>query len=389
MIRLNCLACNDFFLLAQRDFISDFSSRSNAAASAKDFESGEAPSKFLKFLASALQPRHSPSIKDDPRDSNPHQIPVSLVNSHWRWKPALILFVGSIIFTLLFWRALPAKYGEGENSDYVDYYKPVAESLLDGRGFVLPDGKLASRYPPGYPCLLAGLFGLSKVSGLSEAVVIAGFTLFCTALSVLLIYWLASMFWGIWPAGIAAGAWMSYPFLLWLTLQPHSETPFLVVFYASVCLFWLALRRRTRGWPVYFLLGCLLGIAMLIRPIALLLGFVFGLVLWLVGTEFSKRQRLFLASMISCGNLATVLPWEAWLYQRTGKVVLLSTSGVRAMRDGLTFAVKAKGFRHGLKVPNDVAELMRAIDSRYQELDSIGSVASLLLEQLKERPSRL
>jgi hypothetical protein len=49
------------------------------------------------------------------------------------------------------------------------------------------------------------------------------------------------------------------------------------------------------------------------------------------------------------------------------------------MRDGLTFAVKAKGFRHGVKVPNDVAELMRAVDSRYQELDSIGSVVSLLV----------
>jgi hypothetical protein len=67
---------------------------------------------------------------------------------------------------------------------------------------------------------------------------------------------------------------MSYPFLLWLTIQPYSEIPFLVVFYASVCLLWLALLRRTRRWLVYFLLGCLLGIAMLIRPIALLLGFV-------------------------------------------------------------------------------------------------------------------
>jgi hypothetical protein len=93
--------------------------------------------------------------------------------------------------------------------------------------------------------------------------------------------------------------------------------------------------------------------------------------------------------MILLGNLATILPWEAWLYHRTGKLVLLSTSGVRAMRDGLTFAVKVKGFRHGLKVPNDVAELMRAVDSRYQELDSIGSVVSLLVEQLKVRPVAL
>jgi hypothetical protein len=63
MIGLNCVLCNDFFLLAQRDFISDSGIDIERCASGEDVKSGDAPLKFLKFLASALQLRHSPASK--------------------------------------------------------------------------------------------------------------------------------------------------------------------------------------------------------------------------------------------------------------------------------------------------------------------------------------
>ena len=124
--------------------------------------------------------------------------------------------------------------------------------------------------------------------------------------------------------------WMTYPFALWLTKQPNSEIPFLVVLYGGFYLFWYVLLRKSRAWPLYFLSGLLAGFAMLIRPIAIGIVMVMSIILRVMGREMTARFRLFLVAMLLLGNLVAIAPWEAWVYSTTGRIVMISTGGAPA-----------------------------------------------------------
>jgi len=272
-------------------------------------------------------------------------------------------------------------------TDYQSFYEPVARSILAGRGFRLEDQRPATRYPPGYPLLLASLFGLSAWLNLSEGVMLSAFALLGMGLTSILVFSTARTVWGVRPALASSLIWMTYPGALWLTKQPNSEIPFVLVFYGTLSLFWSALLRQRRAWPVYFLCGLLAGVAMLIRPMAIGVGLVMAAMLWLASREAALWRRLMLTGMLLLGNLAVIFPWQAWVYAQTGSVVLLSTGGAPSMRDGLTFGINSKAYRQGSQAaPQDVAALMQDISARYDGLQSVGNIASLMAEELRARP---
>ncbi len=129
-----------------------------------------------------------------------------------------------------------------------------------------------------------------------------------------------------------------------------------------------------------------MGVAILIRPIAIGVGIPMIAVLWLTAKTMPARFRLLMASALLVGSFIAVAPWEIWVYAKTGKVVVVSTAGVPALRDGLTFAVNRKGFRQGVNVPEDVASLMQSIQDRYSKLESFRDVFSIMAEQSRKRP---
>jgi 4-amino-4-deoxy-L-arabinose transferase-like glycosyltransferase len=200
------------------------------------------------------------------------------------------------------------------------------------------------------------------------------------------VFMLARSLWGSWLALASSLVWMTYPFALWLTKQPNSEIPFMVLFYGAFCLFWYSLIQRRRAWPIYLLSGFLMGLAMLIRPIAIGVGFVMGVILWLAANWLRPRSRLFLIMIMLLGNFAAVLPWEAWVYFKTGKVVPLCSNGPASLLDGLTFGVNTRGFRQGVDLPQDVLALMKKIQSRAAGLNSLGDVVSLMKEEMQTNP---
>lgn len=94
------------------------------------------------------------------------------------------------------------------------------------------------------------------------------------------------------------------------------------------------------------------------------MSFVIGVIIWLfVGKKLSLK--LFLIAMVFSGNLLMVAPWKGWMYHRTSKIFPLCSSGVNAIRDGLTFRVKMKGYRQGVWVPADVRALQSDISGQY------------------------
>lgn len=127
-----------------------------------------------------------------------------------------------------------------------------------------------------------------------------------------------------------------------------------------------------------------MGLAMLIRAVAIGAGVVMGAIIWLVARRLRVRLRLFLIAMLLLGNFVAILPWEGWVYFRTGKIIPLSTGGV--LRDGLTFAVAPWSWRRGVRVPPDVELLMKDIYAHYDELQSFRDVVLFMVGELRRRP---
>jgi F0F1-type ATP synthase membrane subunit c/vacuolar-type H+-ATPase subunit K len=302
------------------------------------------------------------------------------------WPVAIaIVFITSALVTFLFWLILPATFQINENSDYTLLYEPGARNILEGHGFRNIDGTPIIRRPPGYPLILAGLFGLSQFLSIREETVLATFSILSMGLTSVFVFMLAQSIWGPRPALVSSLVWMTYPFALWLTKQPNSEIPFQVVFYGGFCLFWYALLCKSRTWPIFFLSGLLVGFATLIRPIGIGVGFIMGAMIWLVRREVTPRLRLFLITVILLGNVVAILPWEVWVYYTTGRVVILSTNGVSVIRQGLTYAV-GRDFPQGAVVPQGIETLMRDFRARNDELQSLGGVVSAITEALRTRP---
>ena len=174
--------------------------------------------------------------------------------------------------------------------------------------------------------------------------------------------------------------------MLWLTKQPSSEVPFVAVLYAGLALAWYARRTHHRRGLLLFAAGLLLGMAMLIRPIAVGLGLLVALLIFLGLSSIHWRVRLGLTLLLLLGNLLVAGPWEVWLVGQTGDLPLLSTGGVPSIRDGLTFAVNAKGYRSPIAVPSDVADLMLTLRSQSDSLSSVGRIAGFLAHVATTQP---
>jgi hypothetical protein len=149
--------------------------------------------------------------------------------------------------------------------------------------------------------------------------------------------------------------------------------------------FWLAVSRPGGGGHGrYALTGILVGAAALIRPIAVGAGIVFAAAVWLTRRDLSLPRRLGLIAALLLGNVGAVLPWEVWVYNRTGQAVLLGTHGASSMADGLAFAYG--GYRQEIKVPAGVRSLMENALARSHELESSRDILRFLAREFRERP---
>ena len=296
----------------------------------------------------------------------------------------MMVFVASILATLVFWTILPARFLINESTDYKTFYEPVARNILAGHGFVLENGDPAIRYPAGYPVLLAGVFGLSGVLKIPEDVLLSAFILFNMGLTSVFVFWLARSVWGPRAAVISAFVWMTYPCALWLMKQPNSEIPFMPFLLGGFYLFWSAVQRKRHAWILYFLSGLLVGFAMLIRPIAIGSGAVMGVILWVICRDMQARSRVFLITMMLLGNFVVIFPWEAWIHLNTGKIVLLADIGHSSLTRGATFDAFPETYRQVFS--EDISFLMEDIEARLSEAKSSGGFLSVLVDELRTHP---
>lgn len=303
----------------------------------------------------------------------------------WRSRAGVALVAGALV--LGFWAVAPSGARAITNPDYLTFYAPVAERLLDGRGYTLPDGQPAMRYPPGYPAYIAVAMLLTRtgLADLSASVVILN--ALCIALTSLIILDLSAR---LWPPRIAVAcalAFAAYPITLWLTKQPNSEVPFLLPLSGSLAAYVRAVESRgPPAWGFAALTGLLCGVAMLIRPIAIGLGLVYAALLFVRAAPRFRSSSLLLAGIVVTANLVTVLPWEIWLHRHSSRILLLSNNGPASITDGLSYGAPTGRSGRDLQVTwprpdSAVTALMTRLNAQRSVLTSLGSIGRALRDE--------
>ena len=120
-----------------------------------------------------------------------------------------------------------------EPHDYINYYKPGAENILSGRGYVDNDNEFIVRYPPGYSLYLIFPLSAAKVTNISETTIVKVFSLCTLTMATLFFFLMVELITGTRLAFISSMLWVTYPFHIWLVKNPYSEIPFMLFFFGS------------------------------------------------------------------------------------------------------------------------------------------------------------
>ncbi len=298
----------------------------------------------------------------------------------------IIVFSCSVLVTSLFLILLPASFSANQSSDFTSAYEPLARNLLLGNGYSVDGTNFFTFYPPGFPFIIAGQFWIARVFSLQESFVNTVSNVFFVALTVTLFSLVMRKLTNRLVALITTGLLMTYPFLLWLTKQPNSEIPFIAVLFLSFSALLSACLWQKKNELWFLLSGFLLGLAMLIRPIAVFFPLMFVISIFIFLDKTPKKMKLITSLLFIIGVLLAVLPWEIHVINKTGKVVLISENSSMAFRGGLVFAVADNNYKQPVPAPEDVEALMMEIKQDYSSFLDRRTIISFFSEKMVESP---
>lgn len=205
---------------------------------------------------------------------------------------------------------LPLRHGPA-------YYHQGAVNILRGEGYVVrfpPDypGPRVRRafWPPGYSAFLAAVYA---VVGPREGAALA-------ALAVALTYAVARAIVREGTSRLAALLFLALALTTKMSRDAYPEALFTCLVLLAL---WAALGRRGLWWQVAA--GLALGLAHLVRPVALLLPAVLPVVLRLLGRSW--RSSALAGAVVLAVSLSVVAPWTVRNWLLFGRFVLISTNG--------------------------------------------------------------
>ncbi len=305
------------------------------------------------------------------------------------WVRLLAVLSFGLAVTVLFGWLFPGSLRWPIGPDFHNYYEPVARSIMSGNGFHLPDGQAAILYPPGYPLALAAIFTLARALGIAEAALVVPVNGLAVGLACMSLFWMLEQALGRSRAFVAVAVFATYPFMLYLAQMPSSEILFAVPFFWALALLMRLAWAGSRSMARFFGVGLLLGISMLIRPIAIGTGIVAaGLLIFVLMRSLAVSVRLRLAAAVLLGNLVAILPWTLWTWSATGQIAPLGTNGLASATDGLTFGLSDADRRSSpVHVPSDVEAVMRNVHAHTAEFHTMPQLASYMLSELRRDPA--
>lgn len=271
--------------------------------------------------------------------------------------------------------------GRATPYDFEKRYLPIARGISEGGDFLL-DGRAPS--PPVYPLALAGISELGRLFHTSDENAARTFNVLAMALLAMLFYSLVRRYMEGRTALFAALMWVTYPFGIYLSLLPGPEPLYLL----SLTLAAWAVLVAVKAKPMPVLAaGMASALPMLVKPMALFLPLGFLVFLMAVWT----RKRVSLScfalsfSLFVVGLLVVVMPWEAYLWHRTGRLIPVADLAGTSMHDGWTFGLKPGAGGDLAHLPGEVRTFMIEVEKISAGKGS-GEVLNAVMKAAGERP---
>ena len=233
--------------------------------------------------------------------------------------------------------------------DEVEYLGHAAR-LAAGEGYVEADGDRAAHWPVGYPALLSVVFrlaGPTQTSAIGVQIALSVTT--CLLLSVM-----GSRVLGR-RTGRMAGLMLAlYPTYVMYSTLSLTEPLFTLLLLASLTALILGKPEKRGGLMAA---GVLLGLAVLTRPIIVLLPLLIPFGLWAQGRSLKKSLAATL--LVGVMALATISPWLWRNHDLTGRWTTLSTTGgynfwVGNNSQAMGGYVRPEGFEESLEGPDGI-----------------------------------
>ncbi len=232
------------------------------------------------------------------------------------WRFALIV----LCVTAFVWGSFIVVIGEIKPaSDQREYYS-AAMRFAKGLGLTHPGGEL---YVHTHPPLYAIFLGLVYRAGGGN--VTARLVQLALALATLVMVFLtarAAFGARVARATLIAGA--AYLPTAFYATQLLSEILFTFLLVSAAYVLYVTMKNAEAGLWRYAVAGVLLGLAGLTRGVALTVVVGFGLYI-LLRRGLPLGRRVATAAALAVAVVATVAPWGAYVYSKTGRFVLLDT----------------------------------------------------------------
>jgi 4-amino-4-deoxy-L-arabinose transferase-like glycosyltransferase len=227
-----------------------------------------------------------------------------------RWLLAIVL----VAFVL---RALWVAYGAREPQGVHDpsFYFGYAFSIAAGNNYALPDvggidAGYTAYYPIGYTAALAGVFALVMHTPIPDNLPVAAayFNIVLSLATIVLVYATARRLFDQ-TVGLVAAGWLAlYPNFIFHMTTVLTETLFIfLVALAIFVLLAVSWSERKISWLRLAAFGLLMGLAMLVRPIAVFFLPILPLV-WLLG-GFGWRKTLAYSGLVGVAFIVVLIPW--------------------------------------------------------------------------------
>jgi len=276
------------------------------------------------------------------------------------------VFLTSVTIFATFLLMAPESIMNKPCSDCAGWYYPVAENLAAGKGLVVGDNdRPALDRPPGHVLLLSGAFTIGRAVGLEKVAVVYVLNVLLLSFAACLLFRISELFWGVKGGLVSAGLWSTSPFVLWFLNQPFSEVPFFVCIFSAAWLFVREQQGQEPGYKKMFIVGTVLGIAILIRPIGIALVIPFVICLGLMRRRVACKSLVIGSIAIVCGAWVVLAPWQAYLFNKTGSFVFLSDSvhGHRSVVEGLIFGIRSEEYKVDIPLSPDIRQFMEEMHS--------------------------
>jgi len=318
------------------------------------------------------------------------QLLFDLFNRIYNGRKSLLIFIffasilASFIFLSLFKNIGPVQHGI-PGDDYLKEYEPVANNILQGRGPTLR-GVLPSHFPPGYPIILSGIFVLSQFTGIEKLDLIVVFNIILMAISVCLFFLIVKEFFNKRIALISSFLWVSYPFNLWFVKNPHTEVPFIFLFFLGIYFYILTLKRR--NLKLAFWGGFFLGLASFVRLIGLFLPLFLALLAIFLLRSNDLKRKVLVPAILLIGSFVVVLPWAAYSISETG--IFTPFSATRSEGIGIVFGITVliapmEDETDRAVLPEDVINLIERLKTENPE--NLSGLFQFFGQELINRPT--